>query len=420
MTGYTFQRNGELCTNCRFCITSVSCPSPQSCIGCKACYLACPHEAIRQATPETHSPVTVTVDGNPLEVPGNATIKQALEALGYVFSRYPDSNNLFAPCETGGCYACAVFVDGELLPSCHTGVRSSQRIETKTQDDTQPLRIVGWHQAHTVGGVGTPWTAKQLYGQYGAYSEAACFAAGCNLRCRTCQNFSVTYNSAARAVTPKHAASRLLGLARRVNVKRLAISGGEATLNRPWLLGFFSWLSENSPSDYRLHLDTNATILTPDYIDDLVEAGITDIGPDVKSVSVDTFQIITGIADSSLAETYLSTEWDAVKHLADNYYPERVFMGVGLPFNPAFYELSEVMDSELQTWGTRIAAIDDRIQVTVLDYRPQFRRHDISRPPIAEMRRVKALLEDTGLQTVIAQTSSGHLPPSRPAPDIEQ
>jgi pyruvate formate lyase activating enzyme len=205
-----------------------------------------------------------------------------------------------------------------------------------------------------------------------------------------------------------------------VNVKRLAISGGEATLNRPWLLGFFSWLSENSPSDYRLHLDTNATILTPDYIDDLVEAGITDIGPDVKSVSVDTFQIITGIADSSLAETYLSTEWDAVKHLADNYYPERVFMGVGLPFNPAFYELSEVMDSELQTWGTRIAAIDDRIQVTVLDYRPQFRRHDISRPPIAEMRRVKALLEDTGLQTVIAQTSSGHLPPSRPAPDIEQ
>jgi pyruvate formate lyase activating enzyme len=204
-----------------------------------------------------------------------------------------------------------------------------------------------------------------------------------------------------------------------VNVKRLAISGGEATLNRPWLLGFFSWLRKNSPSDYRLHLDTNATILTPDYIDALVEAGITDIGPDVKSVSVDTFQTITGITNPSIAEAYLSTEWDAVKHIADNYYPDCLFMGVGLPFNHAFYDSPEAMDEELHTWGTCIVAIDERIQVTVLDYRPQFRRHDISRPRADEMRRVKTLLEDTGLQTVIAQTSSGHLPPIRPAPDRE-
>jgi pyruvate formate lyase activating enzyme len=205
-----------------------------------------------------------------------------------------------------------------------------------------------------------------------------------------------------------------------VKVKRLAISGGEATLNRPWLLSFFSWLRENSPVDYRLHLDTNATILTSDYIDDLVRAGITDIGPDVKSVSVDTFQTITGISDSILAEKYLSTEWDAVKHIADNHYPDCLFMGVGLPFNPAFYDSPESMNEELHTWGTCVAAIDDRIQVTVLDYRPQFRRHDISRPPASEMRRVKSLLEDTGLHTVIAQTSSGHLPPLRPAPDRAQ
>jgi pyruvate formate lyase activating enzyme len=369
---------------------------------------------------ETRNHVTITVDGNLVEVPEDSTIKQALETLGTMFEWFPDSQRLFAPCETGGCYACAVIVDDELLPSCHTAVRSSQSIKTKTQNNIQPLRVVGWHQAHTVGGVGTPWTAKQLYGQYGAYSEAACFAAGCNLRCRTCQNYSVTYNSAARAVTPKHAASRLLNLGRRVNVKRLAISGGEATLNRPWLLSFFLWLRENSPSDFRLHLDTNATILTPDYIDALVEAGITDIGPDVKSVSLDVFQTITGITDSSLAEMYLSTEWDAVKHIADNYYPDSLFMGVGLPFNPAFYDSPEAMNEELHTWGACVVAIDDRIQVTVLDYRPQFRRHDISRPLANEMRRVKTLLEDTGLRTVIAQTSSGHLPPRRPAPDRVQ
>ncbi|MFW9966765.1 MAG: radical SAM protein [Candidatus Thorarchaeota archaeon] len=363
--------------------------------------------------------VTITVDGNPVEVPENTTIKQALETLGMVFSRFPDSQHFFAPCETGGCYACAVLVDGELLPSCHTSVKSSQSIHTKLNDGPHPLRIVGWHQSHTVGGVGTPWPAKQPESRFGVYAEAACFAAGCNLRCRTCQNHSVTYNSAARAVTPKHAASRLLNLAKRVNIKRLAISGGEATLNRRWLLAFFSWLKERCPSDYRLHLDTNATILTPDYIDALVRAGMTDIGPDIKSASLETFQTISGINDSSLADTYLSTEWNAVKHIADHYYPEVLFIGVGLPFNPAFYESSEAMNEELLAWGSRIMDIDDRIQVTVLDYRPQFRRRDISRPSTNQMQRIKALLEGVGLHTVIAQTFSGHLPPLRPAPDRE-
>ena len=107
-----------------------------------------------------------------------------------------------------------------------------------------------------------------------------------------------------------------------------------------------------------------------------------------------------------------------MKHIADTYYPDDLFIGVGLPFNPAFYDSLEAMDDEVHTWGTCIAAIDERVQVTVLDYRPQFRRHDISRPNADEMRRVKELLESAGLQTVIAQTSSGHLPPSKPAPDI--
>lgn len=403
--------------NCKFCITNVGCPSPQSCIGCKACYLACPHEAIHQVESKTRNSITITVDGHPVEVPNHVTIKQALEKLGIVYRRFPDSKHLFAPCETGGCYACAVIVDGKLLPSCHTAVKSSQNIETKIHTDIEPLRVVSWHQAHTVGGVGTPWSAKQLERRFGAYAEAACFAAGCNLRCRTCQNYSVTYNSSAQAVTPEHAANRLLELAHQVNVKRLAISGGEATLNRSWLLGFFSWLREHSPSDFRLHLDTNATILTPDYVDALVEAGVTDIGPDVKAASIDTFQTITRIGNSSLAESYLSTEWSAVKHIADNHYPERLFMGIGLPFNPAFYESLEVMDEELHEWGSRVVSIDDRIQVTVLDYRPQFRRRDLTRPSTNEMRRVKAYLEGIGLHTVIAQTSSGHIPPLKPAPD---
>ena len=97
----------------------------------------------------------------------------------------------------------------------------------------------------------------------------------------------------------------------------------------------------------------------------------------------------------------------------------RKCVATGLVFDPTTFP-PEAMNEELHTWGTCVVSIDNRIQVTVLDYRPQFRRHDISRPLADEMRRVKALLEDTGLQTVIAQTSSGHIPPIRPAPDRAQ
>jgi pyruvate formate lyase activating enzyme len=362
---------------------------------------------------ESEERITIKVDGQVFEVPNGVTIKVALESLGIVFSRFPEPTHHFAPCETGGCYACAVLIDNELRPSCHTAVRAGQEVFTQVSDSIRPLRIVGWCQPHSVGGVGTPWSAKALDRFDGRYAEVACFAAGCNLRCRTCQNFSVTYNSAGAAVTPEHAAERLLKHALSVGVKRMAISGGEATLNRPWLLEFFSWLRNHATSDYRLHLDTNATILTPNYIDALVEAGITDIGPDVKAVQLETFQIITGTVDPALAQQYLDCEWRAVKYIADNYYPEVLFMGVGLPFNPAFYASSDAMLAEIHEWGTQIADIDDQIQVTVLDYRPEFRRHDINRPSIEEMRAIKVHLEGIGLRSVIVQTASGHLPPSR-------
>lgn len=40
----------------------------------------------------------------------------------------------------------------------------------------------------------------------------------------------------------------------------------------------FSGLIPNDDPKGRLHLDTNASLLTKDYIDELIEAGITDIG----------------------------------------------------------------------------------------------------------------------------------------------
>ena len=174
------------------------------------------------------------------------------------------------------------------------------------------------------------------------------------------------------------------------------------------MVAFFKALRAfNKDPRARFHLDTNATVLTPDYIDELVlEAGITDIGPDVKGLRLETFMTITGIRDPELAKRYHDNEWNTVKYIIDHYYPDEVFMGIGIPYNPAFMSLEE-----LREIGERIASMDPEVQVCVLDYFPTFRRRDIRRPSYRQMLKAREVLVEAGLKTVIAQTELGHVGP---------
>jgi len=401
-----FIRNQKLCQMCSFCKNHISCPAePQfdsnTCIGCKACFLGCPHNAIQKQTIEDHKTIEIFVDGIKYEVNRRITVKNALEKLGFCFDKLPASDCFFSPCETGGCYACEMMIDGQIATACHTPVKDGMKIETNVPLDTHPLRIVSGYMAHSVGGVGTP--CDQKIDSYRPI-EVAVFSHGCQLRCPTCQNFGVTYGSNTKPSSPMEAATILTKYRKRYNVDRMAISGGEPTLNRRWLIGFFQYLKKlNIDKKARFHLDTNATILIPRYIDELVEAGITDIGPDLKGTRIETFMEITGIHDENLATTYSKTSWDAVKYIADNYYPEKLFMGVGIPYNVAWMTTEEILEM-----GERIVQLNPEIQVTVLDYRPTFRRWDIFKPRVEEMLSVKRLLTEVGLKTVVIQTSIGH------------
>ncbi|MEM4827371.1 MAG: hypothetical protein QXK07_04950, partial [Desulfurococcaceae archaeon] len=87
-------------------------------------------------------------------------------------------------------------------------------------------------------------------------------------------------------------------------------------------------------------------------------------------------------------------------------YGDRVYLGVGLVYNKDLVTLDELAEA-----GRRIASVDPRIQVTVLDYFPTFRRRWIRRPTVKEMLEVKRVLEEQGLKTVIVQTSVGHIGP---------
>jgi len=399
----TCRVNEDRCAHCGMCEEVVFCPSPEACIGCLACFQGCPYQA-RELVEDEHprKRIRIQVDGQDFEVPERITVRRALEMAGFSFGTFPGEGDIQAPCRTGGCYTCLVVADGRAVRSCVSPVREGMVIQTALPEDFTPLRIVHGPQPHSVGGKATPWWLKAR----GRYIEVAIWAAGCNLRCPQCQNFTTTYDGRSAPLSPRQAAERVTRARRRYGVDRMAISGGEPTLNRPWLVQYFRELKALNPDpDARLHLDSNGTLLTGDYLDELVDAGVTDMGIEPKGVYPETFMRITGIKDKALARRYLETAWEAVEYVASNYR-DRVFLGVGLPYNEALISLDEVRE-----FGRRLASIDPGVQLCVLDYFPTFRRRDIRRPHPREMLTVKRILESTGLKAVVVQTAIGHIGP---------
>jgi len=378
------------CRECESCTKLVACPASferELCIGCKACFFACPNKAIEMIE-DRRREVVISVDGELYSVPERIPVKKALEILGYRFEE---------GCETGGCWNCVVEVDGLLKPSCMAAVKENMRI--RFANTTR--RIVGGFMGHTAGGVGTPWYLK------GKYVEVAAFTAGCNFRCPQCQNWRITYRSKEsieyQVLTPKQAAERITLLRKVYRVDRMAISGGECTLNRKWLIQYIKELKLLNPDEKaRFHVDTNGSLLTKDYIDELINAGVSDIGIDLKALETDTFTRITGLS-KELAEKYKQTAWNAVKYILDEY---KIFLGIGIPYNKKLISLDEI-----QRMGEKIAEINPEVQICVLDYRPEFRRKDIPRPSYKEVMEVYKALKNVGLKTVICQTTHGYIGP---------
>jgi len=206
-------------------------------------------------------------------------------------------------------------------------------------------------------------------------------------------------------MTPLEAAGILTAQRNQYGVDRMVISSGKSTLNRAWLIRFFQELRRLNPdAQVRLHLDTNAMVLMPEYVDRLVEAGVTDVGSDLKGLHLETFMKITGISDRKLAERYLKNAWAVTEYLIDKYYPEVLLVGVGIHYNKYFITLKEVREI-----GERIADINPDVQICILDYFAAFRRFNMQRPTVNEMQKVRETLLEAGLKTVLAQTTIGYI-----------
>lgn len=406
-------RDIDKCIHCGMC-EMVLCPVGSAwrsleegkCIGCGACVMACPETAL--ITGEDNlitASVEKTVYVNGEKIKTSGFIKDALHDAGVIISEFPfkTSESNLKPtstmtCLSGGCWSCAVKVNGKYTLSCITPLCEGMKIELLQQ--MPALRVVSGFGAHTVGGVGTPYHLKKS----GSPIEIACFTHGCNLRCPQCQNYGMAFTAGGHLMEAEETAMILLGLQKQYQVDRIAISGGESTLNPHWLLELISSIRD-ADSDVHIHVDTNGTVLTTPYIDQLVKAGMTELGVDLKGIHNSTFQRITGLTDTKLADKYLKTSWSAVEYVIKKYH-EDLFLGIGIPYNQDLISLEE-----LGEMGRKIVNLKDDVQVCVLDYQGEFRMKKLILPSYSEMMEVKEILNNTGLRTVIAQTPEGHMGP---------
>jgi pyruvate formate lyase activating enzyme len=224
------------------------------------------------------------------------------------------------------------------------------------------------------------------------------FAHGCNYRCDLCHNWDMTFSSTGKALNPAETVSQL-----RLDPEKdywIGISGGEPTLNRKWLIETVRELRRRVP-DSRIQLDTNASLLSDEYIDELVEAGITDISPDLKAYQLDTFMKVCAIQSAERARVYLENSWQAVRYINDNFR-EQVFMAASLPCHPKIHSRAE-----LEEMAAALVKIDPELPVTLIELQPAFRRRDWPRISPKTMENALNIMQAAGLQRVIIQGGKG-------------
>ena len=205
----------ELCLHCGFCADYVDCPAPAGCIGCGLCVKGCPQGA-RSLRPVAHPRSEETrfvVDGTSVVVAGGSSVRDALRRLGIEAgeNRGATDGGNGASCDTGGCWSCAVLIDGLPARSCVTPVRDGMEIVTAAEALrlTEPRRLV---------------TVMRPY----PHRHPSVFAHGCNYHCGACHNWEMTFASCGNVLTPQETAAAL-----RIDVQEdywVGISGGEPTL----------------------------------------------------------------------------------------------------------------------------------------------------------------------------------------------
>jgi len=167
-------------------------------------------------------------------------------------------------------------------------------------------------------------------------------------------------------------------------------------LNRQWLVDTVRYLRQSAPES-RIQLDTNASLLSPEYIDELIAAGVTDVSPDFKAIEIETFMTISGVHERNLASRYMQTIWQAIEHL-EIQYADQVFMAVSIPCHPRIHTRTE-----LERMAGALAALNPNIPVTLTELQPAFRLRNWPCVTRQAMEEAADFLQNKGLRRVMIQ-----------------
>ena len=371
-------QQGMECIDCKFCSFFINCPGGgEYCIGCGTCVKGCPTGTrTLLSCREERSSLNIVVDEENHSVPSRITVAKALELLGKTGHIHSDSL-----CHTGACFNCTVIINGKPARSCSTEVLAGMEIITGPEhiEDHPPTRLVSYIQ--------TPMHKNTI----------SIFTHGCNLACDFCHNWNVTFSSTGRASTPEEVTFDLEQMLTSGKFPRLGISGGEPTLNRRWLVEFIKNI-KSKYRDLRIQVDTNASILTKDYIDELYEAGMTDISPDIKALELDTYMKLTGINNKELAESYLQNNWQAMEYIIDKYAGKLYYIAA-IPYHPEF-----MSREELYAIGKKLHELDKNLEVNLVEYQPAFRARKAKDLTAEEITEMKSILNKAGLEKVWCQS----------------
>jgi len=374
-------RNGN-CLSCGFCSDYVACASKSGCVGCGSCVIGCPQGA-RKLKPRLDEAKSIqfTLDGNTCSVDGPVSVFDALCQLGKATKTHGPEGCTQALCGTGGCWSCSVSINGVLTRSCVTSLQEGMEIVTDPEilQRHAPVRQVTLMRP-------------------APHFHPSIFVHGCNYRCDLCHNWDLTFAAGTQPRGPAETVSSLeLDLE---NDYWIGISGGEPTLNPAWLLETVRQLRGAAP-EARIQLDTNASLLTPELIDALIAAGVTDISPDLKALRLETFMKISGVACEETAQLYLRNSWNAVRYIHE-HYRSKVFMAVSLPCHPRIHSKAELHDS-----AEALAQIDPEMHVTLIEYQPAFRLRDWPFLGQQVMEQARQIVAEAGLRNIIIQGGTG-------------
>ncbi len=96
---YVAVRHPEKCHRYGICSEIVDRPGTDDgiCIGCRACVLTCPHQALEPVEEPRQGEVYIEVKGNLVRVPEKISIKEVFKRLGYMVATSPQESGLFVP-----------------------------------------------------------------------------------------------------------------------------------------------------------------------------------------------------------------------------------------------------------------------------------------------------------------------------------